>query len=582
MALAEALENIVPDRLHAIEMYLVAWKAAHRDVQALHRARELAVEIGNQALAARIARQGYKHTKDPKLLLEEGILWLDSETPDNAIKPLMLAKRKLPTDSDVENALAAARREWPNPRETVQTLVQRAGDEVDVVASGELYLQAARILDLLGTNQVDYLKLLTRSFQVDPRNPHAFARFVSALAKAGAWQGLAEVLNRRGAASQSATEMVEIYRRAATNVILQHRQYDLGVQLLQRGLEMACYHGIGEFSGMAAMLTLLRAEWDTDSQLEAIEPIYKNLFNMKLSEDDKLWLSIDGLDVCWNRLRSPATAARFARYLRDKCPEHPMLADYSGGGAALGDLVDQGRVVLANNGRGTGPAPALDLPPPEPIEVGFELPEPESQYDHGAIPLPEIEEPAELLPTALVADDESALPEPLPPAPMVPPPSPPPSAPMVPPPSPPPIAATPPAIPVKAAPATPPPMSIIPKAAMAALDKRRPAVDDDRRRAQRHDLIVEIELIDSDRVINGTTKNVSKTGALVACNETLTVPSVVTLRIAFPGDGGLSIQTVRAEIVRAEPNVGYGVQFLLPTPDFNDALVAHLSRLLLK
>lgn len=326
--LATALECVVPDRVHAIEMYLLAWKATHARPDLLARARALCQEIDEPDTAATIARLQYQQLRDPNFLLLEGLIWLDSSRPDRAVRPLMAAQKALPDSEDVRLALATARLEWPSPRTAAAELADQADETVDDRAASSLLTHSARILRGLGVDTDEYTELLCRALERDPWNESAYSLLEAHLVEHADDDRLLQINDMRAASTDSPERAADAYRRSGTRLVLRSSRLCLGLRLVLRSVELGHQNGLDHIPGYIASLSLLRS---ISEEAGAI-PQYLNLLAdgivLPVAEDERAWLAVTGLEMAWNAFRLAELAQGYALAAAELAPEHPTLTAF--------------------------------------------------------------------------------------------------------------------------------------------------------------------------------------------------------------------------------------------------------------
>lgn len=509
--LGQALELAEPNRVHAVEMYLLAWRAARQHPRALERAYELCLELAQLPTAAKIARILYLETRQPQHARREGLAWLDAGEPDRAVRALMAATRDDPGDEIAALALATARHEQPDLRAEVVALRDRAAATRGELAA-ELLLGAARLARILGADD-HYGALVCAAVKAWPVHEGAFGLCESWLAARNASIDLASMYRARVAVDPGAA--LEVMRRAGTRWVLSKTQIGLGVQLLTRCLERG-YDGDQPIPGHLATLALLRRF----AELAGAEPELLNLIGRGLarahSRAEIAALAGVGLDIAWGRLRDPRLAHPVAAILGELARHHPALVSYCDeGGMAMGQAMSHKRK------RGVVYLDELTRPPTSP--------EPESLLDLAAI-----EEAPDRPPVSIdtaAADDlaieleveeleeEGAIPE----------------API----------ADHLYIPVPPIVARPP--------------------EDERRAEPRLTIPADVAAAINGKTVKTVTRDLGERGLFIFTDEVVDVPCRISMTVVLPDTGGWQIDefALAGKIVRAEPG-GYAVELADP------------------
>lgn len=333
--LGELLEHCNPSLEHTVASYVMCWKADHERLDGLSRARYLSLEGGDFATAAKLAGLQYRQTKDVELLGSEGYSWLDAGQPDRAIKPLLAAVRLQPTNEAFLCGLRLAQREWPDVRAELASLMAQAESEKTRRAKGLGYLQVARLLRLLQTDHKKYEVALLASFEFASDDPHVRGLVDNRLTHLADEERLMEVLDVSLQACGDAPSLAAELKRIGMRLIRHERFEATGIRLIKRALDVAYGAQLSTIAGHVAMLTAYRSRSDAaglDSQL--LEMINKGLAQ-SLPELDLMFLALQGLDICWNRLDDSAAAATYASIAFELAPDHPLVAEAAAAGLVV-------------------------------------------------------------------------------------------------------------------------------------------------------------------------------------------------------------------------------------------------------
>ncbi len=335
--LATGFELAEPNRVAAVEMYLLCWKAAHAHPQALIRAQELCLELGELTTAAKISRLIFQQTDNADYLLAEGLAWIDAGEPDRALRVLMTTEKRMPNDQRVIDALATARQEWPDFRAEVARLERASQSAKTPQDAAERLLTAARILRMLGTEDSEYGRLLSRAFDAYPADEQVFSLFENWLVGQGDVDRLTQMYRRRSGSAQSEQQASELLRRAGTKLALRQVQVGLGMQLLRASVERAYQAQLREIPGHLATLVLLRRFSETAGSERDFLAVVAAGVATPISDDERVALAVMGLEVAWGRLKDPVLAHPYASILASLAPSHPSLGAYHAeGGMAHG------------------------------------------------------------------------------------------------------------------------------------------------------------------------------------------------------------------------------------------------------
>ena len=101
----------------------------------------------------------------------------------------------------------------------------------------------------------------------------------------------------------------------------------------------------------------------------------------------------------------------------------------------------------------------------------------------------------------------------------------------------------------------------------------------EQRRAQRAPILVRVECKTPRIYIQAQGENISETGMLITCRETLPVSQSVTLRFALPLAAGRNVAvSTAAVVVRVERGRCMGVRFVGLRVAFQQAIAEYIER----
>lgn len=526
--LAQACELVVADVATSVQMYLLAWKAGKQRPEALQRARELCRELDDAATVAKIAGVQYRYRGDLRLRLVEAGAWLDADQPDRALKVLLAAAQAAPGDAEVAATLALARGEWPNARAEARRLAE----------AGEL-LAAARVLRTIGDDSDELGDTLRRAVEANPCDEEAFALFQRWTCARGDYKALLAAYRRRGEEATSHREVVDVYRRAGTTLIVRAGQRGMGLRLVAAAVTRAYDTGMVDIPGHLAMLALVVEELSAAKAHDRVFAYLDAGLALPLDASERLWMALTATDLAWNTLGDMGAASRYADIVREIHPGNALLADIDESGRfALGSLAAQakdgwgddstGVDLLSRLGGGAMPAPPAPAPAPEPAATP---PPAGGGMGAAALSFAQTDAPGELdldsgrMVAAGVSDPSDA------------------GAP--------------------AAPAAPEPRGI------------------DRRQAARSPVIADVKVSLRARVeigaaegrMQAVTRDVSSSGLFLVTGQELQLGSDVALVVHLPGDDVFSVVSYQltGRVVRKEAGVGYGLVLVDPPPEYQAA-----------
>ena len=600
LLLARASEAIDPDRTRAIKLYVLAWNLSQAYPHALKRGRELCMELGSYATAARIARMEYQSSREAEYLSIEGTCWIDANQPERAVEPLSLAAKATPYDAEIEALLSTAQRKWHDPNSRVELLSHQAGRTNTPAESARCLLHAARTMRIAGREDRDYAGLLRLALADDPRSSLICFPLESWYIANDDRDGLLEIYRLKTQAMRG-IELIDEYRRAGTRLLLAGKWIGLGLRLLSKAIEYAYEAKLQDIPGHIATLSLIRAHANQADLLRPFMAMLATGINQRLPEYDRLWLSIVGLEITWRQLGDTDAAYAYAAVLSQISPTHPLLAAYhsSGGAAPKAALHEEASPIFldqwvndaddmiqtpvaeespidieslrtamqeaieesgsapeqhglaaaaaasmavestppANSAETTREAPAAQQPPDDPSLA---------TQDGGKSTQPDTEQGAKPQPQHRDLEPEAS------------------EAPLISPPS-----KTPPAI-----------GTLIPNSALKALQTYKsqprppsppPPRANAKDRAPRISIPTDVglrataDLTVGDTPLTAVTRDVSATGMFIITETPLTIDSTIQLDLYLPGNEELSIVefAITARVVRAA-NHGYGLEFVDP------------------
>jgi hypothetical protein len=553
--LAEVAEFLVPDRQSAVDLYTLCWKAQGKNHRALVRMRFLCRELLLLDAVAKIAELEFRETNNPECQIIAGQAWLDAGAPDRALKPLLGAIKRLPDDPAVKMALAMARREWPNVRAEAVRLRQVA-ERAEPTQAAALFLQAARIYRMLGTDPGDYEAMLRGAVGAVPRNDSANALLERWLIDGQRWDELVSLAERRVAVALSPYEEIDVYRRFGMLLADRCGQGGLGAGLLMSALATAYDRGVAEIPGHLAMLALLRDHFLTTGDTNEIFHFCQRALANELGDDERLAIAVfaaaqaqrsGGVDLAVNR--------RFVAVVRELVEDHEALAEWR-----LGDEVSAAaaaQVAAEAEAEAAREIAAARVAAEGEREDGAAWPAAAGPTLPGGAPLPRV--PPRGDPDASARDGvrrrtEAAMHE---------------------------LAALAQAMGQSVAPAAATTLA----EELAALDdepaERRvaPRIAATARVEVKFSAAVKVELAEQDGAVtefSAFTRDLSDVGAFVESDRTVPASARGRLTLHLPGEDEWSVDSHEIEIwvARVEPGAGFGAEFIEPGEDLRRAISA--------
>ncbi len=306
---ALAAECVVPDRTVAIKLYTFAW-TARPTLAWLHRARSIALEIGDFERVAELAGLEYERTPTPSLMSIQGLAYLDADLPDLALEPLSQAVRLDVTDTHLSVLLAACEGRFDNLAEILQELDDRAVAETEPILCSILMLNAARLARMY-SGGVEAEPYLVRAFNFNPGNEIVFSLLENWWIERQNWTQLSETYRTRTAHLSADGRDIDAYRRAGTRLARGGSLPGLGVRLLQEGIRLVYTREPEDADDLIAMLRLLIEQLVEGGGMAAAVRLLAQALAHPRSDDEVMWIVNVGIKLAADDLAMQRTKVTF-------------------------------------------------------------------------------------------------------------------------------------------------------------------------------------------------------------------------------------------------------------------------------
>lgn len=312
--LAEATDQVDPDRGHALARYLEAARAGNQHARL--RARGLALATGAHLTTAELALED----RDP---LAAGEAFLDAGFPELAVDPLkgvielqratvlfnFATKQNIDAETEIARALAQAK--------------QQTGR-----ASVPAFAHAARIAALakLDTRLLEVLAAAQRACPDDD----AVASLVEfRLLGANRVDELLAHYRARFENAPSPAQQVERMRNAGAALLNKGLQPGLALRMLRMSLETAYVAKLANVPNHIATWESLAAHARAQQTTLDLVPLIVQALESPLSDDAAVYLSRLGLEIVWKDGNDTLAAQPYAATLLDFVPDHPLATAFT-------------------------------------------------------------------------------------------------------------------------------------------------------------------------------------------------------------------------------------------------------------
>lgn len=331
--LAQATEELDPDRSHALALYLAAWRAGHTMSGA--RVRPLARELRAYVTLAELALADHAETGDPDHLIAAGRAFFDGGLTERATAvflrateqhaPLASAVEESPGLADVRTLLAMARFAQLEPEREIAACLERSRKASDGV--GAIYMQAARIARAAKLDD-SYVQIINAAARRCPADEDVMRLVEDWFLERGRHAEILDYYGLRFAAAQGQPAWVEAVRAAACELIVRNVQPGLGLRLLRSSLEHAYAAQLPTIVRHLASWELLVAHARSSHTTIDLTDLIAEALRAPLLDDDVLYLSRLGLEISWRDAGDPVAAQPYAAAVLERVPEQPLAAAF--------------------------------------------------------------------------------------------------------------------------------------------------------------------------------------------------------------------------------------------------------------
>lgn len=318
---ALAAECVVPDRTIAIKLYTFAWMG-RPTLEWLHRARSIALEIGDFKLVAELAGLEYDNRPSPELLGIQALAYLDADRPDLALEPLSQAANFSVDDTHLYVLQAACQGNFAGLAEILQDLDDRAVAETEPILCSILMLRAARLVRIY-SGSLDAEPYLVRAFNFNPGNEIVFSLLENWWIECQDWTRLSETYRVRTEHLASEGRDIDAYRRAGTRLATGGSLPGLGVRLLQEGIRLAYKREPEDVDDLIAMLRLLIEQLVEGGGMPAAVRLLAQALAHPRSDDEVMWIVNVGIKLAADDLAMQRTKVTFETLRNRLVVEHP-------------------------------------------------------------------------------------------------------------------------------------------------------------------------------------------------------------------------------------------------------------------
>lgn len=318
---ALAAECVVPDRMVAIKLYTFAWCGKPK-IEWLHRARSIALEIGDFQRVAELAGLEYEHRPSPALLAIQALAYLDADLPELALKPLKMAVQFGNDSASLSVLQAACEDNFENLAEILQELDDQAIAETEAIVCSVLMLRCARLVRIY-SGSVDAEPYLVRAFNFNPGNEIVFSLLENWWIDCQDWTRLAETYRVRTEHLANEGRDIDAYRRAGTRLATGGSLPGLGVRLLQEGIHLAYKREPEDADDLIAMLRLLIEQLVEGGGMPAAVRLLAQALAHPRSDDEVMWIVNVGIKLAADDLAMQRTKITFETLRNRLVVEHP-------------------------------------------------------------------------------------------------------------------------------------------------------------------------------------------------------------------------------------------------------------------
>ena len=295
-----AYEYCVPDRTRALAVLIDACRWGHPEAR--ERALALAEVLRAHVTVAELALAMKDHARAARAYIDAGRRELAIEPLSKLVDPeasvLLAIAKGAPIDAEQEIATALAK------------------------TTAAHYLHAARIARAALPERVTSVALA--AIRGCPADRGVEALLVENLIQRGAITELLDHYRATFVAAPTRRDYVERMRSAAVELLARDMQRGLALRLLRLALETSYDELLPEITSHIAAWEILVAHAREAKSLLELVPLILKALRAPLSQDDALYLARLGLEIAWIEMRDATAAQPYAATVLDFVPDHPL------------------------------------------------------------------------------------------------------------------------------------------------------------------------------------------------------------------------------------------------------------------
>lgn len=188
------------------------------------------------------------------------------------------------------------------------------------------YLHAARIARMALPEKAT--SIAVSAIRACPQDPEIEALLVEDLLQRQAITELLDHYRSTFVSAKTRREYVERMRAAAVELLARDLQRGLALRLLRLALETSYDELLPEVASHLAAWELLIAHAREQKSMLELVPLILKALSAPLSQDDALYLARLGLEIAWREMRDELAAQPYAATVLDFVPDHPLAAAF--------------------------------------------------------------------------------------------------------------------------------------------------------------------------------------------------------------------------------------------------------------
>ncbi len=321
--LAELCEFCVLDPQAAADLYSASYQYDRSQLAILSRMRRLCRSMGRPDHAARTAELEFRHSQDDRFHAIAGQAWLDAGEADRALAPLLRARENDQGNPDLRAALEVAQRNWANPEEQANSLLETARkSSVKAPIQG---LQAARIFRMLDIGDERYEESLRLSLANNPNALSPCNLMELFLFSADRLEELADHFRRRAEAAPNRDTAARILF-LGSSLLFRADAGSAGGPLFVEGLKVAIETKLRSIPGLLAQLRGLVAS--AAAQRRQVVELADHAFSLLQSPDEKIGVAIFCAQIAWHAQRDRQKTATWLQRIKEHDDDHPLIREF--------------------------------------------------------------------------------------------------------------------------------------------------------------------------------------------------------------------------------------------------------------